>query len=44
MLKFVEVPDDFFKDLRIEAYRVMVMDTYGHESTIEAIFLNEREI
>jgi hypothetical protein len=39
-----EVPNEFFKDSRIEAYTVAIVDTYGHTSTAEAIFLNEREI
>jgi hypothetical protein len=38
-----EVPHQFLKGLRIEAYKIVIVDTYGHESAVEAIFLNERE-
>lgn len=39
-----EVPDDIFKDSRIEAYTLAIEDTYGHETSAEAIFLEERPL
>lgn len=36
------VPDDLLRESRIESYNIKVVDSYGHETQLEAILLQER--
>ncbi len=41
-LALFDVPDDLLRESRIESYNIKVVDSYGHETQLEAILLQER--
>jgi hypothetical protein len=36
------VPADLLRGSQVEAYTLQIVDTYGHRTSVEALFLQER--
>ena len=41
-LVLFEVPADLLRGSQVEAYTLQIVDTYGHRTSVEALFLQER--